>query len=73
IPSKAEILSIQRGQAFDFYLARASQAHNEYVQVGAELGSIGLIILLCSLGTLAATLWIRLKRSSKIVESRCCS
>jgi len=63
IPSKADFLATERGQAFDFSIPRAAQAHNEYIQVGAELGSIGLFMLFCSLATLAVSLWIRLKRS----------
>lgn len=65
IPSKADFLATARGQAFDFYIPRASQAHNEYIQIGAELGSVGLFMLFCSLGTLAVSLWIRLKRSNE--------
>ena len=63
IPSKASFLASERGQAYDFYIPKASQAHNEYIQVGAELGFIGLFMLFCSVGTLAASLWIRLKRN----------
>ncbi|MCK5584990.1 O-antigen ligase family protein [Candidatus Bipolaricaulota bacterium] len=65
IPFKADFLATERGQAFDFYIPRASQAHNEYIQIGAELGSVGLFMLFCSLGTLAVSLWIRLKRSNE--------
>jgi O-antigen ligase len=63
IPSKVDFLATERGQAYDFYIPIAAQAHNEFVQAGAELGSIGLIMLLASLGTLAASLWTRLKRT----------
>jgi tetratricopeptide (TPR) repeat protein len=63
IPSKADFLATERGQAFDFYIPRASQAHNEYIQTGAELGIVGLFMLFCSLAVLAVSLWIRLKRS----------
>ena len=65
IPSKADFLATERGQTFADYISRASQAHNEYVQIGAELGVLGLIMLLGSLSTLAVSLWIRLKRSSE--------
>jgi len=64
IPYKAVFLATESGQAYDFHISRASQAHNEYVQVGAELGSVGLFMLFCSLALLAVSLWIRLKRSS---------
>ncbi|MFC2079097.1 O-antigen ligase family protein [Candidatus Bipolaricaulota bacterium] len=63
ISSKADFLATERGQAYDFYIPRASQAHNEYIQTGAELGAIGMVMLLCALGTLAVALWIRLKRT----------
>ena len=65
IPSKADFLSTERGQAYNYYIPAASQAHNELVQIGAELGVVGLIMLFGSLGTLAVSLWIRLKRSSE--------
>ena len=63
IPSKADFLATERGQAYDFYIPRAAQAHNEYVQVGAELGVVGLFMLFASLGTLGVALWIRSKRA----------
>jgi O-antigen ligase/Flp pilus assembly protein TadD len=63
IPYKADFLASERGQAFPVYIERASQAHNEYIQAGAELGAVGLIMLFASLLTLAITLWIRLQRN----------
>lgn len=65
IDSKADFLATQRGQAFDFHIPRAAQAHNEYVQIGAELGSVGLFMLFCLLATLAVSLWVRLKHSDR--------
>ncbi|MBU1048407.1 O-antigen ligase family protein [Candidatus Bipolaricaulota bacterium] len=65
IASKADFLATNRGQTFIDYIPRASQAHNEYVQVGAELGIIGLVMLVASLGALAVSLWVRLRRSSE--------
>jgi len=65
IPSKADFLATERGQNYDFYIPRAAQAHNEYVQIGAELGSVGLFMVLCSLGTIAVSVWIRLKHSNE--------
>ena len=46
-------------------VARAAQAHSEPVQIGAELGSVGLFTMLCALGTLAVSLWIRLKHNNE--------
>lgn len=64
IPYKARFLASEQGQAFPVYINRAAQAHNEYIQAGAELGAIGLIMLFSSLLTLAVSLWIRLKRNA---------
>mgnify|MGYP005838390611 CR=1 FL=1 len=64
IPSKADFLATERGQAYSFFIPSASQAHNEVVQVAAELGTIGLIMLLASLIMLAISLWVRLRRSN---------
>lgn len=65
IPSNADFLATERGQAYNFPIPAASQAHNDIVQVGAELGALGLITLLASLTILAISLWVRLKRSSE--------
>jgi len=62
---KADFAATERGKAFDFYISRVAQAHNDYVQTAAESGAIGLILLLGCLGLLATSLWIRLKRSSE--------
>ena len=50
-------------------IARVSQAHSELVQVGAELGSVGLFTLLCVLGTLAVSLWSRLKHADEQAQT----
>ena len=50
-------------------IARVSQAHSDLVQVGAELGSVGLFTLLCVLGTLAVSLWSRLKRADEQAQT----
>ncbi len=60
LPYKAEFLATPRGQPYDFYIARAAQAHNEYVQVLAELGLFGAVALAALLVTLAASLLWRL-------------
>ena len=63
-PYKAEFAITERGQRFDFLLHHVAQAHNEYIQTGAEFGAIGLIMLLCALGVLAIALWNRLRQAS---------
>ncbi len=35
----------ERSERFDFYIKRAAQAHNEYVQMGSELGLLGILAL----------------------------
>ena len=64
IPYKAQFLSTPRGADFDFYIARAAQAHNDYVQVLAELGILGTLSLAGLLVLLPISLWIRLRRST---------
>jgi len=63
-PYEADFSLTQRGQGYDVSVDRVSQAHSELVQVGTELGSVGLFMLLCSLATLAASVWVRLRRIS---------
>ena len=58
VPYKPEFLSSPHGEAYRFPIARAAQAHNEYVQVAAELGIPGLIVLFGGLGFIAY-LWVR--------------
>lgn len=65
IASKADFRATPRGEAFADYIPRAAQAHNEYIQLGAELGIVGLVMLFGSLATLAVSLWIRLKHSDE--------
>jgi O-antigen ligase len=64
-PYKAEFATTERGQTFDFLLHHVAQAHNEYIQTGAEFGVTGLVMLLCALGVLAVSLWIRLRQASE--------
>lgn len=35
----------ERSKGFDFYIKRAAQAHSEYVQMGSELGILGILAL----------------------------
>jgi len=50
VPYKPEFLSSPRGAHYAFPFPRADQAHNEYVQVAAEMGTFGVIVLLTGLG-----------------------
>lgn len=58
VPYKPEFLSSPVGERYQFPIARAAQAHNEYVQVAAELGVFGVLVLLGGLGVLAF-IWVR--------------
>ncbi len=40
---KAKFLATPRGKHYDFYILRAAQAHNEYVQLAAETGLLGVL------------------------------
>ena len=63
IPYKAKFLASPQGAGYNFYIARAAQAHNEYVQVVAELGSLGILAVLALLITVPVSLWVRLRRN----------
>ena len=43
---KADFLSTPRGQDYSFYIPRAAQAHNDYVQALAEVGLLGGLAIL---------------------------
>lgn len=43
LPYKAQFLATARGKHYKFYIQRAAQAHNEYVQVAAEMGGLGIL------------------------------
>ena len=61
LPYKAKFLATPQGAAYDFYIARAAQAHNEYIQVAAELGIVGILALVGFLLLLPWSLWRRLR------------
>ncbi len=65
LPYKAEFLATPRGEAYDFHIDRAAQAHNEYVQVLAELGILGVLALASFLAVLIASLWRQLRRNDE--------
>jgi len=64
IPYKAAFLATPQGASYDFYIPRAAQAHNEYVQVAAELGSLGILAILALLAAIPITFWRRLRRNT---------
>jgi O-antigen ligase/Tfp pilus assembly protein PilF len=60
---KARFLSTPRGEEYGFYIARAAQAHNDYVQALAELGILGAIAVVCFIATLVLSFWLRVRRA----------
>ncbi len=63
VPYKAVFLASPQGAGYDFYITRAAQAHNEYVQVAAELGSLGILALLALLIAVPVSFWVRIRRN----------
>jgi O-antigen ligase/Tfp pilus assembly protein PilF len=63
VPYKAQFLATPRGAKYTFYIPRAAQAHNDYVQVVAEMGILGSITLVCLLVFLPLFFWVRLRRN----------
>ncbi|MEA3356010.1 MAG: Wzy polymerase domain-containing protein [Candidatus Bipolaricaulota bacterium] len=61
IPYKADFLTTPRGEKYDFYIDRAAQAHNEYVQAAAELGSLGILAVIALLIIVPLSFWVRLR------------
>ncbi len=64
LPYKAAFLASPQGANYDFYIPRAAQAHNDYVQVMAELGSLGSLALLALLLAIPFSFWIRLRKNT---------
>jgi O-antigen ligase/predicted negative regulator of RcsB-dependent stress response len=62
LPYKAQFLATERGEQFDFPIPRAAQAHNEIVQITAELGVVGLLATLAAIGTILVTFIKRLSQ-----------
>ena len=60
---KAEFLSTPRGENYDFYIPRAAQAHNDYVQALAELGILGALAIVGFMAILVVSFWLRIRRT----------
>jgi O-antigen ligase/chaperonin cofactor prefoldin len=52
---KVKFRQTPEGQKYNFYIPRAAQAHNEYIQVASEMGTLGLLALLFFIGVLFYT------------------
>jgi len=63
LPYKAAFLATPQGAGFNSPFPRAAQAHNEYAQVIAELGVLGMLVLLGLVVGLPLCFWIRLRRN----------
>jgi len=63
LPYKAKFLSSPQGKNYNFYIERAAQAHNEYVQAAAELGILGILGVIGLIGMIAYSLWNGLARN----------
>ncbi|MCS6937128.1 MAG: O-antigen ligase family protein [Candidatus Bipolaricaulota bacterium] len=66
---KARFKETPRGEFYNFYMPRAIQAHNDYVQLAAELGMVGLIAIGFFLAVLISGAW-RFLHSSAEPERR---
>jgi O-antigen ligase len=65
LPYKAQFLASSQGEAYrNQPIARAAQAHSEYVQVAAELGVLGVLSVLALLATLVLSFWRRLRSNA---------
>ena len=63
LPYKVAFLQGERADMFDEYIPRAAQAHNEYVQVLAETGILGLLSVAASIALLVWSFWVRMRRA----------
>lgn len=60
---KATFLATPRGEDYTFYIARAAQAHNDYVQALAEVGILGGLAVLGFIAVLVVSFWLRVLRT----------
>jgi O-antigen ligase/Tfp pilus assembly protein PilF len=66
---KADFLTTERGKYYQQtigHIQRAAQAHNEYVQILAEMGVVGALVVLFLLGALARSVWRRLRQAPSL-------
>lgn len=66
---KADFLTTERGKYYQQtvgHIQRAAQAHNEYVQILAEMGVVGALAVLILLGALARSVWRRLRQAPSL-------
>lgn len=56
---RSELLSSEKGKGFGGHIPRGAQAHNEYVQFMAELGTVGVIAMLIGLILLLVNIFRR--------------
>jgi tetratricopeptide (TPR) repeat protein len=61
VPYKPKFLATPRGASYAFPFPRADQAHNEYVQVAAELGTFGFLVVV---GGLILLIYLGFRRLS---------
>ncbi len=65
LPYKAEFLGTERGEFYldeVGYIKRAEQAHNEYVQIAAEMGAVGILATLVLVAVLLGTTIRRIRQ-----------
>lgn len=67
VPYKPKFLASPQGAGYAFPFPRADQAHNEYVQVAAELGTFGGLVFLGGLGLL---IYLGLGRLGRLSEGQ---
>jgi len=60
LEAKSQVLAGPAGEIYAEPIRRAEQAHNEFVQVAAELGIPGILAVICCFGLALACFWIRI-------------
>jgi len=64
LPYKVAFLQSERADMFDFYIPRAAQAHNEYVQILAETGILGFGFVAAAVILIVVSFWVRIRRAA---------
>jgi len=67
VPYEVEVRKSIGDGRFDEIHARTEAAHNDYVQVAAELGSIGIVTVVFFLAAFVTSLWVRLRENSQLM------